>query len=416
MERAIVRLFLCSAFVAVLSSRADAVTAVGTETVLGREFGVNLHLDNCCKGDYGDINTVINQIRYIGARRLRDWATRDKVLEKWREVHEKTGLAFHASIPETSPAHQRLALVRIERWLHEQPGMIEAIEGGNEEDNPYPRSQGASLEDSAAMQSDVYEVGRRAHVPVAQLSVGAGWAAPLYEGNYKKFGTPPADYGNAHVYMNPGSPPAVSLQRLGDLAAWSVAGKPVDVTEFGTYHTPKQSDEVTSAFMHEAPFDAYLMGRAGLFVYALHDDVSHVVSFYDAQGHARPFADYWHHTTQALADPKGKHLPPKELRIGFTPLSAAGKPPLGIKNVAMYKSDGSIWIAAYDEERAGAADNGETIALDGTYDSVRVIDGRTGEEVNHYHHVRQVTVPLPVNHVYLVTARREAERDASRSR
>lgn len=386
-----------------MASKAQAATAVGTETILNNFYGVNLHMENCCKGNYGNTAEVITQIQYIGARRLRDWATTDTIVNEWLAINKATGATFHASIPETSPAKQRIALTRIKNWLKSYPNLIDVIEGSNEPDVPYSISQGASLADSANLQTDVYKVGSTAGVKVAQLSVGDGWTAPLYEGNYKKFGTPPADLGNAHVYMNKGNPPSISLKRIGDLAAYSVKGKPVDVTEFGVYQK-QQDDALTSAFMHEAPFDAYLLGRSALSVYALHDDMSGVVAFYDSTGNKRAFADYWHYTTELLSDPNGKKLPSKDINITFTNQVMAGAAPLGIKNVLMYKSDGSIWIAAYDEEKDGARDGSETIMLDKKYSTVKVFDGRSGVQLKTYSNVDRVDITLPANHVYLISA------------
>ncbi|MFZ8480589.1 hypothetical protein ACO1ND_14120, partial [Staphylococcus aureus] len=84
---------------------------------------------------------------------------------------------------------------RIVRVLKSDPGLIEVIEGGNEEDDPFPASLGASLPQAVALQKQVAAVGQTYGVPVAQLTVGSGWFPPLYEGHYKSFGTPPADLG-----------------------------------------------------------------------------------------------------------------------------------------------------------------------------------------------------------------------------
>lgn len=379
-----------------------AETAVGTETILHNYFGVNLHMDNCCKGNYSDVDEIIARLEYIGARRVRDWATKDDVIDAWLKIHSATGAKFHVSIPQTSPENQRVALARIDRWLKKYPDLIDVIEGSNEPDTHYPASQGASLEDSADFQSDVYSVGKKHNVPVAQLSVGGGWKAPFYEGNYKEFGKPPADFGNAHVYMNPNAPPSSTLKRIGDLAAYSVGGKPVDITEFGTYKSKKHDEDSVNAFMHIAPFSSYLLGNVGLFVYALNDDMSGVISFYDDKGNPRPFADYWHNTTKLLSDKNGKNLPAKEIDISFTNQNYKGKAPLGIKNVLMYKSDGSIWIATYDEERPETDSGSQTIQFDKLYKSVTIFDGRDGRIVKQYRDVGSVDVEFPINQLYLI--------------
>lgn len=403
-------LAICSTLLITASPSALAATAVGTETVLTKMFGVNLHLDNCCQSNHADVNLTIDQLKYIGARRVRDWATTDAVLSKWRAVHSALGTPFHATLPQTSPKNQRVALERIKKWAVAHPGLIDVIEGSNEPDTAYPISRGASLADSAKLQATVYTTGKAIGLPVAQLSVGGGWKSPLYEGNYKKFGKPPADFGNAHTYMNPGVPPSTALHRIGNLAAYSVDGKPVDTTEFGTYKTSRQSDAVNSDFMHMAPFSAYLLGNTGLFVYALHDDMSNVVSFFKTDGTKRAFADYWHHTTTLLTDSKGKNLPSKDINITFTNQKAAGKFPLGIKNVLMYKSDGSVWIATYDEERLSSANGSQTIKFNKKYPIVNIYDGRNGKILKTYKNIGYLDMNLPINHVYLVELRGSSAR------
>jgi hypothetical protein len=390
-------------FIILFSSPASAVTVVGTETVLNKMFGVNIHMDNCC-GNYSNVNEVISQLKYIGARRIRDWATNYDLISRWRAINSATGVRFHASIPQASPINQRLALERIKLWLKTYPGLIDVIEGTNEPDTPFPISLGATLEDSAQLQSEVYKAGVDAGVTVAQLSVGAGWIPPLYEGNYMNFGHPPAHYGNAHVYMNPGVPPSSALKRIGDLAAYSVNGGTVDSTEFGAFKSA-QSEELTGAYIHQAPFSAYLLGHAGLFVYALHDNSTNVISFYDINGVKRPFADYWHYTTQLLSDPNGKNLPPKEMDITFLNQKSTGTGLLGIKNVVMYKADGTLWIAMFDEEKPGAANASQTIKLDKSYGLAKLFDGRTGAVVRGYQNINSLSVTMEPNHVYLLALR-----------
>jgi hypothetical protein len=392
----------CSFLLLMAPAPASAINAVGTETVLGKYFSVNLHMDNCCNGNYADVNKVINELKYIGVRRARDWPTRDDVITKWLAINSATGITFHASIPQASPQNQRVALNRLKNWLSKYPRLIHTIEGSNEPDADYSLSQGASLADSALLQTEVYNVGKAAGVPVAQMSVGAGWVPPLWEGNYKKFGFPPADFGNAHTYMNPGVPPSVILKRIGELAQYSVRGKPVDTTEFGTYQSSQQNDDVNSAFMHMAPFSSYLLGHVGLSVYALHDDMSGVVGFYKMDGSKRKFADYWHNTALLLSDPAGKNLPLKNINITFTNQKSAGVAPLGIKNVVMYKSDGSVWIATYNEDKVNGANGIQTINFDKSYPVVTLYNARTGAIIKQHRYIKSLNLTLATNQVFLL--------------
>ena len=383
-------------------SQSYAVTALGTETILYKYFGVNVHMDNCCNGNYSNIDRVVKRLQYIGVRRVRDWVQNDYIIKQWLKVYTTTGIRFHIALPQSSPEGQRLGLARADSWMAQYPDLIDGIEGTNEPDTPHPISLGASLEDSAILQSDVYRIGRKNGTLVSQLSVGAGWTAPLYEGNYKNFGKPPADFGNAHVYPNTAVPPSITLKRIGDLAAYSVDGKAVDVTEFGIFKRNKSTS--VDAFMHIAPFSSYLLGHTGLFVYALHDDMTDAIGFYDANGYPRYFAQYWNRTTSLLSDPNGKNLPPKDINITFTNQKFYGTGLLGIKNVVMYKSDGSVWIATYDEEKPLTSLGSQTIVLDNIYNSVTVFDGRSGLAVKQYNNVDRIDIKLPNNHLYLVRA------------
>jgi hypothetical protein len=388
---------------------AQALTAVGTETLLQNFFGVNLHLSNCCNGHYEDTAQVVSHINYIGARRLRDWVTpQEGLLQRWQAVQRGTGAQFYASIPSTSPAGQRQSLAVMRGWLNRAPNLLAAIEGGNEEDMGYAVNLGATLADTAKLQHEVYAAGRKFGVPVVQMSVGAGWFPPLYEGNYKQFGKPPADLGNAHVYMTHLQPPIIVLERIGKLAAWSVNNKPVAVTEFGVYQSPVQTDAEVSAFMHIAPFTSHLLGHAGLWVYALHDDSSGVVGFYTAAGDKRPMAEYWHVTTRLLADPKGKNLPPKPIELRFTDQAYPDEGIYGIKNVPLYKADGSLWLATYNEHKMTAADNAQTIHLPAPVPVITVLDARNGKVVQTLKNTASVTVTLPPNHLFFVVAGKTA--------
>lgn len=405
------RLRLCPVVIGIallLSTAVFAETVEPAEKILRNFFGVNTHLSNCCGGRYTDLEDVAAKLNYIGARQLRDWVSRQPELrDKWQQVHAATGAPFYASIPSAAPEAQRVALQVMREWLDEAPGLISAIEGGNEEDMPYAVKLGATLEDTAELQHEVYAAGSAAGVPVVQMSVGAGWKAPLWEGNYKNFGRPPADLGNAHVYMNPGEYPTSALQRIGKLAAWSVPDKKVAVTEFGFYQTPQQSDDLTSAFMHLAPFSSYLLGHASFFVYALHDDISGVVGFYDREGEPRAFAHYWHHTTQLLRDDaaKGQDLLAKELDIRFTAQKQAGQRKNGIKNIPLYKTDGSLWIVMFDEQKPGATDGEQTVELDKTYPTLTLYDGRSGKVLRQDKAAQRITVTLPPNHILLLQAK-----------
>ncbi len=391
---------------ALASPPADAASAINTQQFMDRFMGVNLHLNGCCNGRYSNTQQVIDELKYIRATHLRDGPIpMGGLLDRYKMVSSATGAKFEAVIETGSPARQRACLDVIKSWFKTTPGLLTGIEGTNEPDTAPAIQAGASLANSAAFQTEVYYAGKAAGVPVTQLSVGAGWFAPLWEGNYKSFGKPPADYGNAHVYMNKGETPSVSLKRIGELAQWSVNGKATNVTEFGMFKGSQFSADLTSAYMHIGPFSSYLFGHYKLSVYALHDDSTNTVGFYDFNNQPRAHARYWHIMGRLLADPAGRNLPKKDINVTFTNVKSVGKNPLtGIKNVVMYKSNGAVWVAAYDEEKPGALDGSQTVVFDRTYPYLQVVDGRTGAVVQTLENSRQISLRLPANHVHFVVA------------
>jgi hypothetical protein len=393
------RLLLLLPFL-LLSSCAQALEAIGTEVFLDRYWGVNTHLSQCCGGRYGNVDQTIADINYIGARRLRDWVfPRDTLLTRWQQIKDATGAPFQASIPISSPEAQRASFQAMMEWHTQSPDVIAGIEGSNESDVPYGQKMGASLQDSAELQKEVYAAGKQAGLRVAQMSVGWGWKPPHYEGNYKNFGKPPADYGNAHAYMNANESPSVPLRKIGPLAAWSVDGRPVMITEFGTYKRLWPNLSVLNGYMHIAPFAAYGLGYLRFMHYALYDDISGIVGFYDAHGNPRDFAHYWHRTARLLADPAGKGLPTKRINVTFVNQAPAPKGVFGIKNTALHKSDGSIWIASFNEQKPDGPTGRQTIIFDRKYRGLEVIDARTGKRIGAYRNANTVTIELPPNHL-----------------
>lgn len=390
-----------------LATPARAATAISTEAFLGRYFGVNLHLSNCCGGRYEDTERVIADIRYIGARRLRDWATaRPGVFERWQHVASETSTRFSASIPSSSPKDQRVALGVIRQWLADAPGLITTIEGGNEPDMPYAVALGATLEDTAKLQHEVYAAGKGAGVRVAQMSVGFGWKPPLYEGNYKNFGNPPADLGNAHVYLQQHMTPSALLSRAGQLAAYSVNGKPITVTEFGTFKTLRLPTTTINAFMHIAPFAAAVLQQDSLFVYALYDDLSGVSGFFDEDGKPRDFAHYWHHTAKLLSDAAGKELPARDVAVTFSSDQLPKTTAKRANHLVMHKSDNSVWAAVFFEHLTATTNHEEVISFSEVQPHVTIIDARDARILARHTHVRSVTLSLPPNQLLFVVANR----------
>lgn len=175
-----------------------AEQAITSETFI-QSLGVNTHLD--FGGNYADVQTDELAINYLGIDNLRDSPGSPEDLTLWQQVAQATGTQFDAYIGQTPPAGMSTELGYIQQLA--QQGIVNYIEGGNEEDDAYPASLGNTLSYAAQFQQTVYDVAQSLGLPTINISFGAGWtAANNWIGDYGSVGdlSGVADYGNGHVY------------------------------------------------------------------------------------------------------------------------------------------------------------------------------------------------------------------------
>ena len=115
-------------------------------------------------------------------------------------------------------------------------GILNFLEGGNEEDDAWPAGLGNTLAITAQFQQQVYATGPRArparhqHELRRRLDRRNNW-----QGDYDKVGDLSAytDYANAHTYPDLGQGTDWTIQRLNGLAKLAAASRPVITTEIG---------------------------------------------------------------------------------------------------------------------------------------------------------------------------------------
>jgi hypothetical protein len=110
------------------------LTAI-TASSFVNSLGINTHIDFDADG-YQSLSTVEAAINYLGVKNLRDSAQNGTDLTTWQQVAEATGAKFDDYIGETSPSGMQTDLSYAEQLAQE--GVLNFIEGGNEEDDSYP--------------------------------------------------------------------------------------------------------------------------------------------------------------------------------------------------------------------------------------------------------------------------------------
>src|SRR5262249_45086882 len=154
------------------SSKKGMIMATVRSADFINSIGVNTHIDFNWTS-YKNIQLVENAINYIGVKSLRDSANNPADLGAnglWAQVAHATGAKFDAYLGSGSASGMSGGLENIKKLA--ALGILNYIEGGNEEDNAYAVSQGNSIAYSANFQQQVYAVGHQYGLPVINMSFG----------------------------------------------------------------------------------------------------------------------------------------------------------------------------------------------------------------------------------------------------
>jgi hypothetical protein len=279
----------------------DTISIVGAATVppipptptpSGFVLGVNAHL-GWSDGGYSNIPQTIKALQYLGVKFIRDSCSDAAIIPVWQQVASATGAKFIDYLPSGSPALCQQALALVPQLAAAK--IISHISGCNEPDGSYATSQGMTLDWAKSFQPHVWTAGQAARVLVNNLSVGANWFPPLYQGNYPNIGDQSAycNFGNAHTYPQNGDPPESDIARFTDLAKMGAPQRSVIHTEFGypigtggASITP----ELAGEYVTRAVAASKKAGNAGLIYYGLYDDRSGPWGLFNNDGSPRPGA------------------------------------------------------------------------------------------------------------------------------
>lgn len=315
------------------------VAALSAAAVLNT-IGVNTHLDSFNYG-YQNLSVTEGAINYLGIRNLRDSAQGSWDLTLWPKVAAATGASFDDYMGRGSTAQDiaDLGFVPTLAGL----GILNAVEGGNENDTSVATNLGNSIAWTANFQQQVYATGHSLGLPVINMSFGAGWTATNnWVGDYDKVGDLSAycDYGNAHTYPGAGQLPDPTIQRLNSDARLAAASRPVVTTEIG-WDAAKFSLQSIAAYTLDAVFDGIKDGDARMYFYALFDDNAGKFGLMNSDGTPKPAGAALHNLTAILADTGTSQ--PGALTYGLSGATSTDYA------VVMRKSTGSYYLALWNE-------------------------------------------------------------------
>jgi hypothetical protein len=366
--------------------------AVATMTVTS-SLGINTHLD-FNKFGYQNRAATAAAINYLGIKNLRDCPNNANDVGPnglWQLMANATGAKFDAYMTEGSPASDMANLARVSELARQ--GILNYIEGGNENDDPYAISQGNSIAWTARFQQQVYATGRALGLPVINMSFGSGWTPQNnYRGNYDKVGdlSQFADYANAHTYPTKAQMPGASIKRLNGNAALAAAARPVITTEIG-WNESQFSPADTARFVLDAVFDGIKHGSHKTYFYALFDDGSGKFGLMNQDGSPKPAGAALHNLTTILAD-KG---PPRTDSLAYDLTGATANE----NSLLMEKSDGTFQLALWNETDP---DHAVTVTLATAAPAIKLYDPLIGAAaIQTVPNANAITVKVP-NHPVIV--------------
>jgi hypothetical protein len=322
-------------------------------------FGVNTHIDNPGYQAIG-LATIENCINYLGGiKLLRDSAGSANDSTWWSQVGRACGVQYIAYVGLADA-------VSFDTLLNNVGGVpgqyIAAFEGCQEADTGQKSGYAETLAQAATFQQTINDAGIQYGLPVIQMSFGQGFDVNPTSGNYGTVGdlSALATYGNAHTYS--ASSPAASgtLTRFINAARLATPVKPVAHTEFGWRQIIQPgfgcvSQATAAAYLLQFIFDAFNAGAPYYIWYELMDDAA-----VESNGGYGLFTDSGTPKATATAVRRlftllgDSATDARTFSPGLLSYTITGMPALngglGGGHCLLQKSDGSFWLALWNEQ------------------------------------------------------------------
>jgi len=383
-----------------------------TQAVRAADFtnsiGINTHLDFSVTA-YSNVPVVEAALTYLGVKQVRDAMQFPNSPTLFAQVAAATGIRYDLFLPPGTEADLTGDLNDIKQLPVSD---ILSVEGRNEAD-----LYGPGFQEGLTDQITLFQFAQQnlPGLPVIQESF-AGLPDYTDAGDQSAY----ADYGNAHTYFGTGNNPGLGnwIGTLNGYALQATPGKPVIITESGYYTTGSTTDPhsvdlpVQAKYTLDLVLDAYQAGDVETCLYELLDQRSgdgnpqDNFGLFNSNGTPKPAATAIRNLLTLLAD-SGSGA--SGFQPGTMTYSLSGLPSGG-NSFLTEKSDGSYWLAVWDDARL----SGPVIPTDitvppssvsinlGFIANIKVLDPLTGTTViQTANGVSNITISVP-DHPVLV--------------
>ena len=383
-----------------------------TQAVRAADFtnsiGINTHLDFSVTA-YSNVSVVEAALSYLGVKQVRDAMQFTNSPTLFAQVAAATGIRYDLFLPPGTEADLTGDLNDIKQL---PAADILSVEGRNE-----PDLYGPGFQQGITDQITLFQFARQnlPGLPVIQESF-AGLPDYINAGDQSAY----ADYGNAHTYFGTGNNPGLGdwIGTLNGYALQATPGKPVIITESGYYTTGSTVDPHTVDLMVQAKYtldlvlDAYQDGDVKTYLYELLDQRSgdgnseDNFGLFNSNGTPKPAATAVRNLLTLLADTGGGAT---GFQAGAMNYSLSGLP-AGGNSFLTEKSDGSYWLAVWDDARLSGPVTPTDVTVPpsavsinlGFTANIQVFDPLTGTTVEQTANgVSKITVSVP-DHPVLV--------------
>ncbi len=332
-------------------------------------FGVNTRIDDATYQSI-TLSTVENYVNALGGIKiLRDCTKSASDGTWWAQVASATNTQFIVYLPQSNQTDWDTYFT----MTGGVPGQyLIAFEGCDEADTGAAVGYAETLQQAATYQQTVWAGAQQYGLPCIQMSFGQGFNTNPNQGNYGAVGDQGAyaNYGNGHLF--PGTSPMAAghLPTTITLCGLATPNKPAAITEFGWGQTPSSaynscSQTTAAAYILEFIFDAFSLGCPYYVWYSLIDDTSGAsIGLFTNTGTARKSAIAVKNLFTLLTDTGANALTFSPGKLNY---SLANFPPVsngvGGYSKLLQRSDGSFWLALWNEQVLNSTADGSDIAV-----------------------------------------------------